>query len=167
MKSMIIGGVEVFVSDCNIAVEFNGDRTHDLLELFSRVPSYRICIIQGKHAPDWLKHHPDTPFASLSGNKKLVYTAKYALDSFPILHELGHIHTPLFQNDGRYCSRFESAYQELLADAWAMQRATLEQVIEGYRDLLRIVKDYEAGGTKAYVGQMRLVQFETYLAAKR
>ena len=166
MKRMIIGGVEVFVSDCNIAVELTGNWDQDLDRVFDHTP-HGITVVQGIHMPQFKQTYVRSAFTAGRGKKSLIFMDHYPMDSFVLLHELGHIFAPQMRGEQYKTDPLARAYCELQADAWAIQRATPQQVMEGYNDLKRLVKKRRDSGGNPIVGEMRLLQFETYLAAKR
>ena len=163
MRKMTIGGIELFVTDHKLAVDFNGDVVNDTNELYRFAVPGAITVIQGIHVPGW--GHRGA-FVIANKSKKVIYSGDYPLDSFVILHELGHIFAPQMRGDERD-TMHGRMYNETHADAWAIHRANYNQVVEGYLDLRRLIKQKKDAGGETPIGDVRLLQFEAYFRGRK
>ena len=163
MKRMTIGGIELYVSDHKFAMSLNGDVVNDTNELYRFAVPNAITVIQGIHAPGW--NHRGA-FVSANRSKKVIFSDDYPLDSFVILHELGHIFAPQKYGDERDTTHGRM-YNETHADAWAIERATYNQVVEGYLDLRRLIREKKDAGKETPIGDVRLLQFEAYFRGRK
>ena len=163
MRKTTIGDIKLYVSDHPLAVNFSGDLETDFQEMYRFAVPNEITIIQGVHVPGW--DHRGA-FVSAIGSKKVIYSHHYPLDSFVILHELGHIFAPQKYGDERN-TQHGKIYNETHADAWAIERANYDQVVEGYLDLRRLIKEKKDAGKQTPVGDIRLLQFEAYFRGRK